>query len=110
MRRDWECIQPGVSDPPYPPEERREIRYVECPACNLDNNPYDIEDCTPVHQDGEVIYLCYRHTEDYTCDLCGDVEYTPECKATRWCADCTLKMGAAAEDIIADFEMRGVKS
>jgi hypothetical protein len=110
MRRDWECIQPGVSDPPYPPEERPEDRLVECPECNPYDNQHDIDDCTPVHQGGAVIYLCHRHVGDYTCDLCDSVEYTPECKATHWCEDCAAEMGDEADDIIANHEARGVKS
>lgn len=81
----------------------RDHRIVACVECGPDHHGHDVEDCTPVESDGEQVYICSHHVKHYTCDLCGAVEYTPQCRSTRWCAGCFERMGAVAEDIIDDF-------
>lgn len=83
-------------------------KLVECVECGA-NRVHDREDCTPVETDGRQVYLCSHHTMRYTCDLCGEIEYTAECRATHWCAACAERMEYVAEDIIADYEMRVVQ-
>jgi hypothetical protein len=82
--------------------EREQVECVECGHGRL----HDRDDCTPVESEGQQAYLCSHHTTRYMCDLCGEIEYTAECRATHWCWACTLRMEASADDIIADYEQR----
>jgi len=83
-----------------------EREHVECVECRHDKF-HDREDCTPVESKGHQAFLCSHHTIRYTCDLCGCIEYSAECRATHWCAACAGRMELVAEDIIDDFELRG---